>query len=105
MTDILVPLPDGRWLALAPEALRSALDRAEGMGFGPSAAPAQAPVAAEALLDSRAMGERLGVTPEWCEAAAKTGEIPSLRVGRYLRFDPAQVLASLQKRRHADRRT
>ena len=51
------------------------------------------------------MGERLGVTPEWCEAAAKTGEIPSLRVGRYLRFDPAQVLASLQKRRHADRRT
>ena len=105
MNSVLIPLPDGRWLALTNEELCTALRRAEGMGFPPNAAPAAPLVAGdEPLCDSRAMGERLGVSAEWCEAAAARGEIPSVRVGRYLRFDPAQVMTVITNRRHADSR-
>ena len=38
---VAVPLPDGRWLALAPEVLREALDLAQSLGLGP--APSQRP--------------------------------------------------------------
>jgi hypothetical protein len=54
------------------------------------------------LVDSRAMGAILNVAETWIEMAAKTGQIPSVRVGRYLRFDPESVLAALRGVGHAD---
>lgn len=102
MNAVLVPLPDGRWLALEPGELRAALTRAEGLGFGPNVAPATPPVAPAELCDSREMGRALGVADTWVEAAAKTGEIPCVRVGRYLRFDRTAVLRALANGRHAD---
>lgn len=100
MTD-WVRLPHGSaFLRLTPAEFATVMAR--GLDPGPSAAPAAPGVVAGALLDSRAMGERLSVSAEQVEAMAKRGEIASIRVGRYLRFDPAEVLASLKTNGHAD---
>ena len=102
MSAVLVPLPDGRWLALEAGELRAALSRAEALGFGSNTPPATPPVAPVELCDSREMARALGVADTWVEAAAKSGEIPCVRVGRYLRFDRTAVLAALANGRHAD---
>jgi hypothetical protein len=105
MTDrVIVFLPDGRPLALGEAEFRAAL--AAGEAF---AAPAQPPVAGqgsapERLLDSRQLGELLGVGDTWLEGAAKRGDIPSVRIGKALRFEPAAVLAVLRAG-HAVNRT
>lgn len=74
-----------------------------GLATGEIAAPAHAPVAGDQLLTSEELGKRLGVTAEWCEQAAKEDRIPSVRVGRYLRFDPVAVLREVQNPRPAAR--
>jgi excisionase family DNA binding protein len=101
---VLIPLGD-RWLALSAEELRAAQERAARMGFGASATPAPPPVAEERLLTSQEMSDRLGVPDTWVEQAAKDARVPSVRVGRYLRFNATQVLAALQANGHADRRS
>ncbi len=45
----------------------------------------------DGLLDATAMAARLQVPVSWLREAARTGRIPSVRVGRYVRFDPAAV--------------
>jgi len=89
MTDwVLVPWGNA-FLRLTPAEFSAAMGR--GLAAGPISAPAQPPGTGEGLLDSRAMSERLGVSEEQVEALARRGEIPSVRVGRYLRFDPVEV--------------
>jgi len=73
---VAVPLPDGRWLALAPDALRAALDAAQRLGIG-GAAPASS---------------NDGVS-------ARRGTIPSIRCGKALRFEPSAAKAALRERR------
>jgi hypothetical protein len=101
---VIVFLPDGRPLALGEAEFRAALVAGEAF-----AAPAQAPFAgqgeaSERLIDSRQLGELLGVGDTWLEGAAKRGEIPSVRIGKALRFEPAAVLGVLRAG-HADNRT
>lgn len=102
MSDfVLIPYGNA-FLRLTPAEFSAAMGR--GLTPGGISAPAQPPVTGEGLLDSQEMGKRLGVTAEWCEGAAKAGDIPSVRVGRYLRFDPVEVLSKLQNG-HADSRS
>jgi excisionase family DNA binding protein len=70
---------------------------ARGLDDGGIAAPALPLVTPDRLLNSRELAERLGVSADLCEQKAKTGEWPSVRVGRYLRFDPADVLAAVAR--------
>jgi excisionase family DNA binding protein len=99
---VLIPYGSG-FLRLTPDEFTAVMQR--GLAQGPNAAPAQPPLGSEALLDSRAMGELLGVPDTWVEQAAKTGEIPFVRVGKkYLRFDAREVMNSLRSG-HADYRT
>ena len=41
----------------------------------------------ERLLDAKAIAERLGVPESWVRESARSGAIPHVRLGRYVRFD------------------
>lgn len=45
------------------------------------------------LIDARAAGERLGVPHTWLLREARRDAVPHVRLGRYVRFDPDQLLA------------
>jgi excisionase family DNA binding protein len=97
---VAVPLPDGRWIALPPEALREAVAAAAAMGLRVNAAPAgTADAATERLMNSEEIAELLGIHSTSVEAMAKAGTIPSIRVGaKALRFEPSAVKAALRAR-------
>lgn len=43
------------------------------------------------LLGPADVAQRLGVSARWVRAAAASGRLPHHRVGRLIRFDPADV--------------
>lgn len=43
------------------------------------------------LLDASAVAERLGVPKTWVLESARSGAMPCVRLGRYVRFDLADV--------------
>lgn len=97
MSDLIaVPLPDGRWLALAPEALREALDAAQSLGLGPIAAPSGSAAPGEPWLNSEQLQAVTGIHATNWEARAKAGEVPHKRVGKLLRFKLSDVEAAVQ---------
>lgn len=52
----------------------------------------------EQLIDVRTLAETLAVSVGWCYRAAEEKRIPSLKVGKYLRFDLRKVLETLEGR-------
>ncbi len=90
----LIPIPWGNgYLQATPDEFAAMLSR--GLSPGPSGQPVAAPVAAEGLLTSAQLGERLALTSTFCEQKAASGEWPCHRVGRYLRFSMPAVLAAI----------
>jgi excisionase family DNA binding protein len=49
----------------------------------------------ERLLDAKEIAERLGVPETWVRESARSGAMPCVRLGRYVRFDLADVEAWL----------
>lgn len=49
------------------------------------------------LLDAKAVAELLGVPESWVRESARSGAIPHVRLGRYVRFDLADVEAWLEE--------
>jgi excisionase family DNA binding protein len=47
----------------------------------------------ERLLDAAAIAEILGVPKSWVLESARSGAMPCVRLGRYVRFDLADVEA------------
>jgi excisionase family DNA binding protein len=45
----------------------------------------------ERLLTAEELAERLGVPAKWPLAQARAGHIPHVKLGRYVRFDAADV--------------
>ena len=45
----------------------------------------------ERLLDAAEVADRLGVPESWVRESARSGAIPHVRLGRYVRFDAADV--------------
>jgi Helix-turn-helix domain len=43
------------------------------------------------LLDANAAGDLLGVPPSWLLAQARRDAVPHLRLGKYVRFDQADL--------------
>ena len=96
MTDrIAIPLPDGRWLALDRETFDAAVQA--GADLAPQPAPPYS-ASRPCLLTSQQLAEQLSIPATWFEEAARRDEIPSVRVGKYLRFDSCEVLSSLNPR-------
>ena len=52
-----------------------------------------------ALLDIAALAERLGVTERFVRRLVDERRIPFLKIGRFIRFDPADVTAWIDEQR------
>jgi hypothetical protein len=60
-------------------------------------APNPQPAGDTALLDAKAMAERLQVPESWLREHARRRRIPCVYVGRYMRFDPDRVRRALDE--------
>jgi excisionase family DNA binding protein len=50
------------------------------------------------LLTAAQVAEMLAVTESWVWAHARSGDVPSVRLGRYVRFRRSSVLAWIEQR-------
>jgi excisionase family DNA binding protein len=50
------------------------------------------------LLDADAAAELLNVPPSWVLAEARAGRLPSLKIGRYVRFRRDDLQAWIERR-------
>jgi len=48
------------------------------------------------LLDAKAIALKLGVPETWVRESARSGAMPCVRLGRYIRFDLADVEAWIE---------
>jgi excisionase family DNA binding protein len=99
MNVIAIPLPDGRWIALTPAdfsaALAAAAEIVPAAGPVPSGNPEVGSCTTGKLLTSAQMAELLNVHSTTVETMAHRSEIPSIRIGKALRFSPSEVVAAL----------
>lgn len=56
-----------------------------------------------ALIDAAAAAAQLGVPKSWVLAEARADRIPHVRLGRYVRFEPAELSAWAATCRHGGR--
>lgn len=49
------------------------------------------------LLDATGTAELLGVKPSWLLQRARVNELPHHRFGKYVRFDPNEILAHFNR--------
>jgi excisionase family DNA binding protein len=57
----------------------------------------------ERLVDAGAVADRLGVPVSWVRESARSGAIPCVRLGRYVRFDLDDVDRWLEECRQPGR--
>lgn len=97
MTDrVLICLPDGRWLALSAELFRDALQNGAELAAPTVASPARE--TSSALVTADEIGEATHMSRSTVYELAKAGVLPSVRVGRRIRFDRLRVMAVLASR-------
>ncbi len=56
----------------------------------------------QSLRDADYVAQRLGVPVSWVYRAARRGALPSVRCGRYRRFDERDVERWIEERRRAE---
>ena len=88
---VLIPFAN-RVLALSDEALQEALTA--GDAFMGHAAPAPEPPA-DVVLDASGMADRTGIPASWWAEAARRGDVPHIRAGKYVRFRLTEALDAL----------
>ena len=92
MTDsVLIPLPGIGTLELPRDVYERAL-----RPIAPAAHHQVAAGAPEALVTAKALAMTLSLPVSCLYEYAKAGRIPSVRVGKHVRFSPDQVLAALR---------
>lgn len=96
---VLVPLPDGRWLALAPDVFREALEAGSRAIAAPAPSAGPSSAQTEPLLSSDELSHSLGVPESWIDQKAREGLIPSFEFGRWRRFKRSEVEAAVRKHR------
>jgi hypothetical protein len=91
--ESLVLIPFGsEFLALTHEEFEQA--RARGRELMPATSP-PTDTPADRILDADGMASMTGVPASWFLEAARRGDIPALRFGKYCRFSVGDVLATL----------
>lgn len=90
---VLVPLPDGRWLALSEEQFQAAVQAGQQAVGAPANAASKSND--EPLLDARELAKILKLPVSWLQEAARSGRIPCVRAGRWRRFKRNEVEAAL----------
>ena len=92
---VLVPLPDGRWLALTREAFGEALAAGAEVIAAPTRSAVAQPDHSEPLLEAAELAEVLKLPETWLVQAAKEQRIPSVQAGRWRRFKRSAVERAL----------
>ena len=87
----LVPLGDGRWLALAPDAFRAALEA--GAALVPSTLRLAGPELTQRLLSAEELERSTGVPASWFATQARERRIQFRKFGRYVRFSFEEIMA------------
>ena len=54
------------------------------------------------LIGINEMAEKLDVPVSWLYARTRTNEIPTIRVGKYVKFDPERVMEWIQQQNESD---
>lgn len=99
---VLVPFGD-RVLALSEDALQEALATGDALTGRTAATPEQP---ADVVLDAAGMESRTGVPASWWAEAARRGDVPHIRAGKYVRFRLNEALEALASGvRPGDRRS
>ena len=89
--SVLVPLPDGRWLALTREHFDAALNA--GTERMAASAPSSSAPVQEPLLDAVQAAAQLGLSTRWLEDCARAGIVPHYKFGRFVRFRASELAA------------
>lgn len=95
---VLVPLPDGRALALERDAYLEALERGQELlptGNGSAAAGGDG---VPEIRDAGGMEALTSVPASWWLEAARRGDVPSIQAGTYRRFRVDEALEALKRR-------
>lgn len=95
---VLLPLADGRWLAMTLETLADALSA--GAALMPSPSPSTM-VPDEPLMTADELAKVLVIPASWIEQKARENAIPSLEFGRWRRFKRSEVEQAVRKLRGA----
>ncbi len=93
---VLVPLPDGRALALELDEYRRAIERGHELIPATGQAQESAEATADEVLDAHGMESRTGVPASWWLEAARRGDVAHLRAGKYVRFEVGKALEGLR---------
>lgn len=91
---VLIPLGH-HLLVMTRQAFEAAL--AEGDTLRPYPAEAATRVQGRALLDADATALRLSVDRSWLLRGARERRLPFYRLGKYVRFDPEEIIAYCAK--------
>jgi len=89
-TVVLVPLSDGRSLALELDAYQAALERANTITL---------PSVSDEIVDAAGMEARTQVPSTWWLEAARRDDVPHLRCGKYVRFRVTEAIAAMERTR------
>lgn len=95
-------------LALTADQLRSALLLGDDLAPVETAAQAPSTQTSSAngttLVDANIAARVLGVGPTWLLQRAREQRVPHYRIGKYIRFDPAEIRAKTHQKpdRHAN---
>lgn len=109
MTEPLILVPFGdRYIALARPDLLEGLARADAVvRAATSSPPSHSGSDPQELVDANRLEALTGIDASWWSAAARRGDVPHFKIGRYVRFRPSEVLdpeflRGLRGPRHAD---
>lgn len=91
---VLVVVPGIGALALTPEALREAQARGRELLPDPAGAVQLAAQSRDVLLSPEELEERTGIPARWWLDQAREHRVPHRRIGKRVRFDFAEVMAS-----------
>jgi excisionase family DNA binding protein len=81
------------WIALTPDALRDAQAAArDTLGVGAATQDNPQPVGSTSLLTAEDAARLLSVDPSWLLRQAREGRIGHVRIGKYIRFDPQEIV-------------
>lgn len=95
-THIAIPMLNGRWLVLDEASFAAGLVAGQELDANVGLESVKR-AEARALLTAEETARVLGVDANWLLIRARRREVPFVKLGKYVRFDPQAVIAHCAK--------